>query len=775
MKRILSLTILLLLIGWGISFATVLQKKESFTIKGIIMDRDSKETLAGVPIGIKEIPSKATSSDVSGSYSITLQSGKYTLLVSYVGYETQEIKITVDKNLEKNISLSSSSVNLNEVVVSSRKADENVTAVQTGVERIDIQEINKLPVLMGERDIIKSLQLMPGVKSTGDGSSGMFVRGGSVDQNLILLDNVALYNASHLMGFFSTFNSDVVRDAVLYKGALPAQYGERLASILDVQQRNGDIEKLGVTGGIGLISSKLSLEGPIQKGKSSFIVGARRTYADAIARMSGVKEATDAYLYFYDLNAKANIWLSNKDQLTFSAYFGKDKMVLKDAANTDWGNQIAALKWSHVFSNKWSSATTFTYNKYQYNAHADFGTNMDAEADIMDLGFKQEFVFLPSATNTWKFGVQATRHRLNPGDLARSTSKINLHNRYALENAAYLSNQIQLTDNLEIIYGLRLSAFSAMGKGEYYTLDDNRNVTDSTWYGSKDVVKTYINLEPRVSMAYKLDKSSSIKAAYARTTQNMHLLTYSATGTPYDRWTMSSNNVKPQIGDQYSLGYFRNFKDNAYEFSVEAYYKHLKNQLDFVDNADFEGYNVIETELLAGKGRAYGIELLLKKKKGRLTGWISYTLSKSEKQINGINDDRWYDTYQDRTHDISIVGMYDLNKKWSLSAAWIYYTGNALTYPSGKYQIDGKDVMYYAERNGYRAPAYHRLDLGATCKLKQTRKFSSELVFSLYNAYGRENAYMIDFRTNDDDPDKTTAYQYALFRFVPSVSWNFKF
>lgn len=773
MKRTLSLTILFFLIGLGLSFA---QKKDSYQIKGVITDQNTKEPLTGVPVGIKELPSRGVSTDISGSYSISLLPGKYTLQVSYIGYETQEVKITVEKNsFVKNIALKSSSVNLDEVVVSQRKPDDNVTAVQTGVERIDIQEVNKLPVLMGERDIIKTLQLMPGVKSTGDGSSGMFVRGGSVDQNLILLDNVALYNASHLMGFFSTFNSDVVRDAMLYKGSMPAQYGERLASILDVQQRNGNTQDLGVSGGIGLISSKLNIEGPVQKGKSSFIVGARRTYADALARMSGAKEATDAYLYFYDLNAKVNFWLSSKDQLTFSGYWGKDKMVLKNTADTDWGNLIAALKWSHMFSNKWNSATTLTFNKYKYHAQADFGMSMEAQANITDWGLKQEFVYHANNLNSWKFGLQSTRHRLDPGNFSVSTANINLYNRYSLENAVYASNQIQLTDKLEVIYGLRLSAFSAMGKGEYYTLDDNRSVTDSTWYRSGKFVKTYINLEPRVSAAYKLNSFSSLKAAYARTTQNMHLLAHSASGTPYDRWTMSSNNVKPQIGDQYSLGYFRNFKDNTYEFSVEAYYKHLKNQIDFKDNADYEGYNVIETEILSGKGRAYGVELLLKKRKGRLTGWISYTLSKSEKQIDGINSDRWYNTYQDRTHDISIVGMYDLNKKWSLSAAWVYYTGNALTYPSGKYQVDGKDVMYYAERNGYRAPAYHRLDLGATCKLKQTRKFSSELAFSLYNAYGRENAYMINFRTNDDDPDKTSAYQYALFRFVPSVSWNFKF
>lgn len=772
MIRTFSLLLLLFIVSIKSTHA---QKRSSYTVSGIITDSNTKEPLVSVPIGIKELPSGGVNTDHSGYYSVSLPAGKYTFIISYIGYDNREVKLTVDKNLTQNIKLNSSSFDLDEIVVSTRKLDGNVSDVQTGVERIDMQEINKLPVLMGERDIIKTLQLMPGVKSTGDGSSGMFVRGGSVDQNLVLLDNVGLYNASHLMGFFSTFNSDVIRDAMLYKGMMPAQYGERLAAILDVQQKNGDSQKFGGSGGIGLISSKLSLEGPIQKGKSSFVVAGRRTYADAIARLSGNKEAKDAYLYFYDLNARANFWLTSKDQLTFSGYWGKDKMVLRETANTDWGNLVGALKWTHTMNSKWSAASTLSFNKYAYHAEADFGMTMKAQANISDWAFKQDFNYQPNERNQWKFGFQTTHHRLDPGDMSANDSRINLYNRYALESAVYASNQIKLTENLEVIYGLRISAFSALGKGEYYTLDADKNVTDSTWYKSGKFVKTYINIEPRISAAYKLNAFSSVKAAYARTTQNMHLLTTSAAGTPYDRWTMSSNNVKPQIGDQYSLGYFRNFKDNTYEFSVEAYYKHLKNQIDFKDNPDYEGYNVIETELLEGKGRAYGIELLLKKKKGRLTGWIGYTLAKSEKKIDGINYNKWYNAYQDRTHDISIVGMYDINKKWSISAAWIYNTGNALNYPSGKYQVDGKDVMYYAERNGYRAPAYHRLDLGATCKLKQRKHFSSELAFSLYNAYGRENAYAIDFRTNDDDPNKTTAYQVALFRFVPSVSWNFKF
>ncbi|MDH6355649.1 hypothetical protein M2132_001994 [Dysgonomonas sp. PH5-45] len=752
---------------------------QMFTVKGTVTDAKTKEALIGVPIMVKERSGTGTPSDTDGKYSLTLPKGEYTLLVEYMGYEKTQVKIVLNKNITRDLELSSSSVNLDEVIISAQRMDANISAPQTGVEKMEVTQINKLPVLLGERDVIKAMQLTPGVKAAGEGGAGFFVRGGSSDQNLVMLDNVSLYNASHLMGFFSTFNSDVIRDVTLYKGAMPSQYGERLAAILDVQQRTGDMNEYHVSGGIGLISSKINAEGPIQKGKSSFLIGARRTYADAIARAAGVEEASNAYLYFYDLNAKLHFSLGDKNQLSFSGYMGKDKLALKDAAETDWGNIFGSLKWTHIFNHKWLSATSVFYNKYGYHAEMEMGMDLKGEADIKDFGLKQEFVYQRNPDNIWKFGLHSTRHDIGPGDFDLNSddtkNNVYLHHRYSLENGLYATNQIKINKQLEVVYGLRLSVFSALGKGEYYTLDENKNILDSVWYGSGKFVKTYVNLEPRFSAAYKLNDVSSIKAAYARTTQNMHLLSFSAQGTPYDRWTSSSNNVKPQIADQFSLGYFRNFSDNMFEFSVEAYYKDMRNQLDFKDNANIYGDNVIETEILSGRGRAYGIEFLLRKRLGRFTGWIGYTLAKSERKIDGINENRWYDAFQDRTHDISIVGIYELNKKWTLSAAWVYYTGNALTYPSGKYQIDGKDVMYYAERNGYRAPAYHRLDLGATCLLKKTKKYESELAFSLYNAYGRENAYMIDFRTDNDDKSKTTAYQYSLFRFVPSVSWNFKF
>lgn len=776
MNQILAFRYFILLLASCVSLNVFC---EEYKVSGMVSDDKTRETLVGVSIHVKERPSVGTTSDVKGWYEITLPKGNHTLIINYLGYKEREVPISVaDKNVRQHINLSQSSIELEEVIVTSKRPDANVTDPQVGVTQMEIVQLNKLPVLMGERDVIKSLELMPGVKSSGEGSSGFFVRGGTADQNLIMLDNVSLYNASHLMGFFSTFNSDVLRDVALYKGPIPAQYGERLSSILDVQQRNGDMQDYKISGGIGLISSKLNVEGPIQKGKSSFILGGRRTYADAIARLSGISEAKDAWLYFYDLNMKLYFALSDKDQLSVSGYLGRDKMEIKNMADIGWGNVFLNTKWTRTINQKWLSSTSLQYNQYTYGYNMDMGMQISGDAKVGDYTLKHEIQFKPNEKSNWRFGLNSVWHDVAPGDFNLNSdmkNSVNLHHRYSWENGIYASNQLKLTDRLEVLYGLRVSIFSAMGKGEYYELDEHKEVTDTIWYPSGKFVKTYINLEPRLSAVYKLNDNYSIKASYARTTQNMHLLTYVAQGTPFDRWTSSSNNIKPQISDQFTLGYFRNFSNNAYEFSVEAYYKDMRNQIDFKDHAEFQGYDVIDTELLFGKGRAYGLELMLNKRVGRLTGWISYTLSKSEKRINGINENKWYDAYQDRTHDISVVGIYELNRKWTLSAAWVYYTGNAITYPSGKYRVDGKDVMYYAERNGYRAPAYHRLDLGATVQLKKTRKYESELAFSLYNAYGRRNAYMIQFRTNDDDPSKTSAYRYSLFTYVPSISWNFKF
>jgi hypothetical protein len=752
---------------------------QTVAIKGVVKDKRTNERLAGVLVSVAEISGFGAATNSDGSYSLNLPKGNYMLIVNYLGYNSDTINIILkEKSVERDIFLTPSAIGLNEVVVSGRRADENVSSPMTGVNQLTTKEIALVPVIMGERDILKTMQLLPGVKAASEGSAGFFVRGGTADQNLILLDDVPLYNCSHLMGFFSIFNTDIIENGILYKGTMPARYGERLSSVLDVTQRNGNLEKYEVTGGLGLIASRLNVEGPIQKGKSSFIIGGRRTYADALGRLSGIEEMRGTYLYFYDFNAKINFVLSNNDNLSFSGYFGRDKLALQgDMANTDWGNLFGSMRWSHVFSEKLNVNTSLSINKYDYLGKMQLDDlNFKVSSDIFDYSFRHEYKFAPTSNSTWLFGFNGIFHTINPGRAEMSGLKRELLTRRGIDGGIYAQNQWKINERIELLYGIRLSAFAALGGSDFYTLNENNQITDTLHYPHKSqIVKTYFNIEPRLSLSYIITETSSVKASYVRSTQNMHLLSYIVSGSPYDRWAMSSNNIKPQIGDQFSLGYFRNLNKNMYEISVETYYRRMQSILDFKDNAYFSTTEAPETEILAGNGRAYGIEFLIKKTRGRLTGWVGYTLSKSEKCINGINGNVWYSAYQDRTHDISVVAMYELNSKWSLSAAWVYYTGNAVTYPSGKYEINGTIYPYYAERGGYRMPAYHRLDLGATLLLKKTRKFTSELTFGMYNAYGRENPYIITFEIDENDPTQSKAYQISLFRFIPSITWNFKF
>ncbi len=747
-------------------------------IDGVVNDINTGEALGQVSVAIEELPSIKISTSDNGEFHTRLPDGKFTFVFQHIGYKKKYVEVAVNDDRTLDIELHPSSTELKEITITAEGEGANISDPQTGVEAFSTKITNKLPVLLGERDVIKALQLFPGVSTAGEGKSGFFVRGGGIDQNLIMLDDVPLYKSSHLMGFFSVFNSDVINDVALYKGIMPAQYGGRLSSVLDVQMRSGNETDYKTSGSIGLISSKLAFEGPIRKNKSNFIVAARRTYADAIAQTTNIKEVKNTTLYFYDVNLKINLTLSDQDYLKISAFNGKDNLGLNMVMDTDWSNSFATVKWTHLINSKWLFNSYLQYNKSMNNTNLKLGKKLDARSTIDDYSFKQEFFFTPQLNNEWRFGISSTYHDIMPMKYQyaeNAGTERKLKNRYSLDNALYISNKIKLTEKVEILSGLRLSAFSALGKGEYYTLDEKNNVVDSIFYNTGKFVKTYIKLEPRLSMSYRLNNISSVKMAYARNVQNMHMLENTSSNTPYDRWISSSNNTKPQIADQFSLGYFRDFYDNQFQFSVEGYYKDMRNQIDFKDNAQMDWNDDVETELLYGKGRTYGIEFLLKKQTGRLTGWIGYTLSKSEKKINGINNDRWYNARQDRTHNVSAVVIYDLSSKWSLSSSWIYYTGEAITYPSGKYDIDDRTAMYFTERNGYRAPAHHRLDIGATCILKNKKSFYSELVFSLYNVYGRANPYLIDYRMNDKDNSQIYVYQYSLFKYVPSVSWNFRF
>ncbi len=768
------LIIILLFLG-----ITTLSSQNTYTVKGNICDSITKEALASVTIELSGYSQQNTFSDDLGNYELLLPTGQYMVTFKLLGYHTKKINLSVARNQQLDIVLSSESVKLNEVVVSGSEKKANIKNVQLGVEKLNIETASKIPVLLGESDILKTLQLLPGVQSAGEGNIGFYVRGGAGDQNLILLDNATVYNPSHLFGFFSTFNSDAVEDFTLYKGSMPAQYGGRLSSTLDINMRDGDLRNYKVKGGIGLISSRLSLEGPIQKDRSSFIVSARRTYADVLARAMGVEEVKNSTLYFYDLNAKLTYMLSKKDKLTLTAYHGIDKLGLDGIADFDWGNTIASLRWNHIFNEKMTSNTTLSYTNYKYNVGLELTTGLDIFSRIQDFNFDQSFSFYPDKNNRMKLGLSSVYHHVIPGEL-RSRDETQLQvvpfdHRYSWENTIYVSNNTKVNDRLEIDYGLRLSAFSVLGGGRFYTYDDNQQVVDTINTKRSEFVKTYWNLEPRLSFAYQLDDNSSVKAGYTRSTQNFHLLTTSNMVSPTDRWVANTNYIKPEIGNQVSFGYFRNFANDVYEFGAEVYYKTLSNQIDFKDGAETYDKDNVETELLFGKGRTYGLELFLKKRVGRLNGWIGYTLSKSEKKIDQINNYEWYPANQDRRHNLSIVGIYELSPKWTLSGTWVYASGSPMTFPSGKYAVDGHVIYHYDGRNKQRAADFHRLDLGATCVLKQTNKFYSELTFSIYNAYGRKNPYLYGFRQNKEDKTKSEVYMIYLFSIIPSVSWNFKF
>ncbi|NII26099.1 TonB-dependent receptor [Pseudoflavitalea sp. X16] len=764
----------------GLLCSIRINAQQRFVLSGTVKSKKNGETIIGASLKLLNKPGGVTSNEY-GFYSITLASGTYDIEISAVGKKSDTLTVSMTKDIVQNIYLLEEPKGLEEVIVSARtRGGRSISGTQTGVEKLSTREIKNIPVLLGEKDVLKTIQLLPGIKSAGEGNSGFFVRGGSSDQNQILLDEANVYNASHLLGFFSTFNSDAIKDVTVYKGGMPAQYGGRLSSVLDIKMNDGNNQDYSVSGGIGLISAKLNVEGPIQKDKSSFLVTGRRTYADVFLKASSDSTVNKSKLYFYDLNAKMSYELGSKDRLYFSGYFGKDKLGVGDQFGIDWGNTTGTVRWNHIFSKRLFSNTSLIYSNYDYKLRIRSGSNdFSIFSQIRDWNLKQDYQLNAGAKNNIRFGWSSIYHTVRPGEITASeTSSINSktqQKRFSLENALYATNTWKVSHNIDLTYGLRLTNFMVLGKGDFYNLDSKGEIMDTLTYKNGEVVKTYWNLEPRLAIGYQFNASSSLKASYVRNTQNMHLITNSTSSTPTDKWVSSTNIIKPEISDQVSLGYYKNLAGNKYELTVEAYYKSMQNQIDYRDGANVYTNEAIETQLLYGKGRAYGIEWMLRKKTGKLTGWLSYTLSKTERKIEGINNNQWYNARQDRTHDIAIVGIYQLNKKWTLSANWIYYTGNAVTLPNGKYTVGGQTVYYYTNRNGYRMPAYHRLDFGATKQLKQRKKWSSEIAFSLYNVYGRENAYSITFRDNEDNPNKTEAVQTSLFRWVPSVSYNFKF
>lgn len=763
----------------ALCFSTLAIAQKTYSVSGTVKDKKNGELLIGVSVKVSEDPAINVVANEYGFYSLSLPEGNYTLIISNPGYKDFEQQIKVDQNIKLDLPLipqETETKAIDEVVVTAIKKDKNLTSAQMGAETLNIKNIEKLPVLFGEKDVMKTIQLLPGIKSNGEGSSGFSVRGGATDQNLILLDEAPVYNASHLLGFFSTFNSDALKDASIIKGNSPAQYGGRLSSVLDVKMKDGNNKDYNVNGGIGLISSRLSVEGPIQKEKSSFIVSGRRTYADLFLKTS--KDYKDNKLYFYDLNLKANYQINENNRIYLSGYFGRDVLGLGDTFNTDWGNTTATLRWNSIISSKLFSNTSFIYSNYDYKISLkNDDTVFDLNSKIRDWNLKQDFTWFAGNKHSVKFGLQSIYHTLTPSSASGTTvSSFARNPRYSWENAVYINDDYKATEKLTINYGVRLSMFSVLG-GDTFNTYENGILTDSKFLEKGEFGKTYVNLEPRISANYRINEVSSVKGGYSRNTQNLHLLSNSNSGNPTDQWIGSSYTVKPEIADQISLGYSRNFNNNNYELNAEVYYKDMKNQIDFKNGAQigFDTGADVESELLFGKGRAYGLELIAKKKSGKLTGWISYTLSKTERKINGINNNEWYNARMDKTHDLSIVATYQLNPKWSFSGLFVYSTGNAVTFPTGKYELNGQTIFQYSNRNADRMPAYHRMDLSATYEPSSNKRFRGSWTFGIYNLYGRENAYTINFEDNPDRPGTTRAMQTSLFRWVPNITYNFKF
>lgn len=753
---------------------------QSTVLSGAVKDANTGETLIGAVVTDAEAQ-QATSTNNYGFYSLSLHKGERTVIFSYVGYQTQTKKISLNAPLKYDIELVPNENALEEVVVSGTRRNTNVSSPQMGVFKFSMEEIKNVPVLFGERDLLKTIQLLPGVQSGGEGSANFFVRGGGGDQNLILLDEATVYNASHLLGFFSTFNSDAVKDVQLYKGGIPSQYGGRVSSVLDITMVDGNQKKFSAEGGVGLIASRLKVSAPLGNDRGSYMISGRRTYADMFLKLSKDKDINQSKLYFYDLNAKLNYKINDRNKIFLSGYFGKDDLEFADRFGFNWGNTTATVRWNHIVNEKLFSNTSLIYSEFNYNLAINGNTgDFDVASKIGNWNLKQDFSYYASNNSTFKFGLNALRQTVKPASLNATedanVNAISIEKRNGLDMSGYLSHDWKATERLSLLYGLRLVDFMVMGPGTFYSFDDASEVTGMQLYKSGEIIKHYINLEPRLSASYRLNANSSMKTSYNRMSQNLHQLTNSTSALPTDQYVLSSLNIKPQLADQVALGYFRNFKDNRYEFSVESYYKAMSNQIDFRTGADLQANIFLERELLYGKGRAYGLEFFLRKNSGKLNGWISYTLSKSERKFDDINNGNWFNARQDRTHDLSVVAMYKLTDIWSLGANFIFNTGNAVTYPAGKYDVNNTTLFYYTDRNAHRFPNYHRLDLSATYEPEQTNKrLKSSWTFGLYNAYNRRNAYIIDFRENKDNPNIAEAYKIALFGIIPSVTWNFKF
>ena len=782
-RKLLLLFLMTLAIKVNIGFAlnTIPDSEKRYTISGKIKDANTGEELIGSTVYIKEIKT-GIATNVYGFYSISIPAGSYTLVYSYIGYQSIEKKIDLKSNTNLNIELKPTQQQLGEVVISAERKNENVVRDEMSVIKMDSKTIKQIPALLGEVDIIKALEVLPGIQTTSEGSSGFSVRGGAPDQNLILLDEATIYSVSHFLGFFSIFNNDAIKDVTIYKGDIPMNYGGRLSSVLDVRMNDGNSKQFTATGGIGLISSRLTLEGPIKDEKTTYVISGRRTYYDLFFPLSSDTTVKKSKLYFYDFNAKITHQFNENNRLYISGYFGRDVFSNANAGMT-FGNQTFTMRWNHLFSKQLFSNFSFVQSAYNYSlGNPGAATNsFEWDAAMKDYGLKADFTFYPNPNNTIKFGASSTYHVFNPGSVngigsQSSFTQFNLPSNYTLEHGIYLGNDQKLNERLTIKYGLRYSIFQNVGAATVYHYDSNFQSTDSTVYSSGKIYNTYSGLEPRLGMVYKFNEFSSVKASYSRTYQYIQLAQNSTSGTPLDVWFTASPNVKPQKADQFAVGYFRNFLDNIIETSVECYYKTLDNSIDFKDNADLFLNKKLEGELRFGTAKSYGVEVYIKKALGKFYGWISYTLSRTDRTFPDINNGKTFLSYYDKPNNIAIVANYEFDRRRTLSANWVYYTGAPVTFPTGRAVYEGEVVPIYSDRNAYRMPDYHRLDLSFTikAKVKPERRFTHEWVFSVYNVYDRHNTWTINF-VQDKTTNTTYAERTYLFGIIPAVTYNFKF
>ncbi len=779
-----------------LNFAVFSQEK--YTISGTVYDKKNNETLIGVSLYFPKLNTGITTNEY-GFYSITLPEGTYKIQLNYIGYSTIIETIILNQKVTKNFKLNEETESLDEIIIESNIENLNVKTPQMSINKLTSATIKQIPVVLGEADIIKSLILLPGVTSAGEGASGFNVRGGAADQNLILLDEAIVYNSSHLFGFFSVFNPDVIKDVKLYKGGIPSKYGGRLSSVLDIYQKEGNSNDFKLTGGIGLVSSRLLAEGPIEPNKSSFLIGGRASYAHLFLPLFN----NDNKAYFYDLNSKINYRFNDRNNLFLSAYFGKDVFGVSDNFVNKYGNSVINLRWNHLYSDQLFSNLSIIYSDYFYGLILDF-VGFEWNSGITNLNIKYDFKKYISNTFKVSYGINNIYTKFNPGKIIpnRDDSGIiaeKLTNKYANEFAAYIDAEHKISNQLRVQYGMRFSNFTRLGQNELNVYKNDLPViynndfkkyesaeainTDS--FQRSDIISNFNNLEPRLSISYILNDKTSIKASYNRMAQYLHLLSNTSSPTPLDVWTPSGKYINPQLLDQFAIGYFRLFKNNSYSIETEAFYKNIQNRIDYINGANLVANNEIETVILNGKARAYGLEILLKKKNGNLKGWLAYTLSRSEQLTAGrtidepgINSGEWYNTPYDKTHDFSLNASYELNKKWKINTNFVFQTGQPTNYPVGQYEVQGLNIPIYNDnrRNSDRLPAYHRLDISASLKPEKNkkRKWQAEWIFGIYNVYGRQNAASISF-TQNRETLRNEAIQTAIFGMVPSVTYNFKF